>query len=335
MSPAVITAHIPQYSLTMLISTTISFIVLLFLKTISSSDGDERPTFLKCLETCPKECELSRVLRWTGWNCADDCKYRCMRSDVELIRGAMNISASNGDDMIKARIVQYYGKWPFVRVLGAQELFSVLFSLGNCLACLYGYFFIYRKTSKKEQRLAYMDKVHWIALWITCNAWIQSAIFHYRDTPFTEKLDYFSACLLILSTVPSAMIRIFEIKTSRSQLKLLLVMIGVYVQHVAYMSFVKFDYGYNVKFNACFGVLSNLLWIYWATFKQKNVNIRKETYKFVGGNVASMAMVAIDFPPFFDLIDMHALWHLSTIPITIMWYKFITVDANSVKNKKE
>lgn len=316
----------------------ISFIALLFIKTIVSSDGDERPSFVKCLETCPKEdCELSGVLRWTGWNCADDCKYRCMRADVELIRAAMSVAnvsnvASNGVKSEPVRIVQYYGKWPFVRVLGAQELFSVLFSLGNFLACLYGYFFIYRKS---KRRLAYMGKVHWIGLWITCNAWIQSAIFHYRDTPFTEKLDYFSACLLILSTVPIALIRIFEIKSDRSQLKLLLVMLGLYLQHVAYMTFVSFDYGYNIKFNACFGILSNALWLYWAAFKQKNSNLRRETFKFVGVNVASMVMVAIDFPPFFDLIDMHALWHLSTIPITINWYKFMTIDGNSVKNKNE
>ena len=229
-----------QYRLSMLLGRRTVFyltltVLLLFVKTLSSSDGDERPTFLKCLETCPKDCELSWILKWTGWNCADDCKYRCMRMDVELIRKNGKVDKTRtrtslySDDKTggykPGRIVQYYGKWPFVRVLGAQEIFSVLFSLGNLFACLYGYSRIYRRNRNRKshqnhgKKLAYMGNVHWVGLLVTCNAWIQSAIFHYRDTPFTEKLDYFSACLLILSTVPSALIRIFEIKTFTTALK--------------------------------------------------------------------------------------------------------------------
>lgn len=286
------------------------------ISSISASDGDERPSFLNCLKKCASNfCELEGILKFTGWNCSNDCKYKCMRLDVEGMRG------------LNERIVQYYGKWPFLRVLGAQEFFSVIFSMGNLMACLYGYFLIYKK---KERAIDYMLTVHLIGLLVTCNTWIQSAIFHYRDTPFTEKLDYFSACLFIISTVPVALIRIFELKSAKSQLKIVFPFLLLYLQHVVYMSFINFDYGYNVKFNAIFGVSSNLIWFLWAIFKQKDKKLKWETVKFVGGNVLSMAMVAVDFPPFFDLIDMHALWHLSTIPITIMWYKFISIDGVGV-----
>lgn len=301
-----------------LILTVLTVLIL----TISASDGDERPSFLDCVKNCvSKVCKLDKILKLTGWNCSDDCKYRCMRLDVDDLR-------KTGD-----KIVQYYGKWPFIRILGAQEIFSVIFSFGNLLACLYGYFFIYKKKSfdGSDGRIWYMKRVHLIGLLITCNAWLQSAIFHYRDTKITEKLDYFSACLFILSTVPTAVIRIFELKTWKQQSKIVIPMTVLYLQHVVYMSFVQFDYGYNVKFNAVFGVGSNLLWIYWALWKQNNKKIRRETIKFVGFNVISMLMVAVDFPPWFDLIDMHALWHLSTIPVTIMWYKFISIDND--KNK--
>lgn len=296
---------------------------------VSASDGDERTSFLNCLTSCSIDsCDLDRLLRWTGWNCSSDCKYKCMRIDLKGMRN------------LNERIVQYYGKWPFLRVFGAQEIFSVIFSLGNMLACLYGYFFIYQKQNKtkKKDELEYMKRVHLIGLFITCNTWLQSAIFHYRDTPFTEKLDYFSACLCILSTVPVALIRTFELKTKGDQLKVIVPVLILYLQHVLYMSFVKFDYGYHVKFNAIFGIASNLIWLHWATFKQtaKDKKLKWETYKFVSVNILSMAMVAIDFPPFFDLIDMHALWHLSTIPITIMWYKFISFHKDlGVKLLKE
>lgn len=291
--------------------------ILIISALVSASEGDERPSFLNCLKSCSIDsCNLDRLLKLTGWNCSSDCKYKCMRIDLEGIKS------------LNERVVQYYGKWPFLRVLGAQEIFSVIFSLGNLLACLYGYFFIYKKRVKDDD---YMKVVHIIGLIITCNTWLQSSIFHYRDTPLTEKLDYFSACLFILSTVPIALIRTFELKTRKDQLKVVVPVLVLYLQHVLYMSFIKFNYGYNVKFNAIFGVASNLIWLHWAAFKLKEKKMKRETFKFVFGNILSMLLVTIDFPPLFDLIDMHALWHLSTIPITIMWYKFISIDNGKSK----
>ena len=283
---------------------------------ISGSDGDEREEFIKCVELCSignnseVKCNLNFVLKLTGWDCLADCKYQCMQLDVAKSR--FQIIPQNSPSK---RIVQYYGKWPFLRIFGAQEIFSVIFSLGNLIACLMGYFKIY----KHRRSPNWMKRLHLIGLFITCNTWIQSSIFHFRDTPFTEKLDYFSACLCILSTGPIAIIRVFEIRKSSDQLKVIIPIILIYFQHISYMTFVKFDYGYNVKFNAIFGVISNSLWLYFA-FKNK----REDALKFVIANILSMLMVTIDFPPFFQLIDIHSLWHLSTIPITLMWYKFIS-----------
>lgn len=293
-------------------------LILVSFALVSASIGDERESFVNCVKSCASDlCNLPLLLRLTQWTCQSDCQYRCMRLDVLK------------DRLEASRIVQYFGKWPFVRILGAQEIFSVLFSLGNFAACLYGYFRIYKKRRSQD----WMANVHLVSLFITCNTWLQSAIFHYRDTWITEKLDYFSACLCILSTVPSAAIRTFEIKKPRDQLKLVIPMLIIYLQHVTYMLFVEFDYGYNIKFNAVFGVLSNVLWIRYA-LKHQNKEMKRKYLLFVGANVVSMLMVAIDFPPFFDLIDMHALWHLSTIPITLMWYKLITDDTNQNQKLK-
>ena len=190
--------------------------LLPFLPLISCSIGDERPNFIVCVKTCSYDpslggCKLNLILRLTQWTCLADCQYQCTRMDVLK------------DRLEASRIVQYFGKWPFIRILGAQEFFSVIFSLGNFFACLYGYFRIYSHRKAKGED-DWMDKVHLISLFITCNTWLQSAIFHYRDTWITEKLDYFSACLCILSTVPSAIIRTFEIKTARDQLKIFIPM---------------------------------------------------------------------------------------------------------------
>eukprot|EP01041_Mallomonas_annulata_P008311 gene8311-17107_t len=35
----------------------------------------------------------------------------------------------------------------------------------------------------------------------------------------------------------------------------------------------------------------------------------------------------LDFPPLFDALDAHSLWHAATIPIGFIWYKFWINDA--------
>lgn len=290
-------------------------ILLLLAISVIASDGDERKSFVQCVDLCIKRmaCKLNLILRASGWSCLADCKYTCMRTDLTSIREA-------GE-----KVVQYYGKWPFVRVLGAQELFSVLFSLGNMFANLFGYQKIY---SKAPRILSWMHRIYFVHSVIAVNCWLQSAIFHYRDLPMTEKLDYFSACLCICFTLPVVIIRAFEIKRPIDQLKVFIPVLCLYLQHIWYMTFVSFDYGYNVKFNAVIGLSSNVLWLFWARklIRSGRKALGWQVVRFVLASLGSSLLVAIDFPPFFDLIDMHALWHLSTIPVTLMWYHLISSD---------
>lgn len=60
-------------------------------------------------------------LRMMLWNCRSNCEYDCMRANHRFRQ-------QNGE-----LIVKYQGKWPFIRVMGMQELFSVLFSIGNAI----------------------------------------------------------------------------------------------------------------------------------------------------------------------------------------------------------
>lgn len=296
---------------------------------VKASLGDERESFLGCLKECIVSggCKLTSLLRWTAWDCEADCKYNCMRSDLATIRAA-------GE-----RVVQYYGKWPFIRIFGAQEVFSVVFSLGNLAANLYGFYVVYQPAWKKlkpvqRKTIAYVYRLHVFNLMVACNAWLQSAIFHYRDTWITERLDYFSACLLICSTLPMALILTGRVTSKRGIISLFLVMAAVYLQHIYYMAFVLFDYGYNIKFNSVIGVLTKLVWISWI-WRNYRTKLGKKMTTFIAASAAVTLMVAVDFPAWWDLIDMHALWHLATIPVTIMWYDAMKSDLTSriAKNK--
>ena len=38
------------------------------------------------------------------------------------------------------------------------------------------------------------------------------------------------------------------------------------------------------------------------------------------------ALEVFDFP-WYDSVDAHALWHFATIPLTVLWYRFLTRDS--------
>lgn len=78
-----------------------------------------------CDVSCPGRNSYSTPLqlRLLQWDCAADCSYHCMWA----LEGPKSASTAGP-------VYKYFGKWPFIRVLGAQELASVLFSIANMLA---------------------------------------------------------------------------------------------------------------------------------------------------------------------------------------------------------
>lgn len=94
-----------------------------------------------------------------------------------------------------------------------------------------------------------------------------------------------------------------------------------FLNHFAYLSMETFDYSYNMHVNILTGVLGGVGWVVWCL-----TQIRKRPYVwkclvFVILAGAAMGLEVNDFPPIFWTFDSHALWHLSTAPITIFFYK--------------
>jgi len=174
------------------------------------------------------------------------------------------------------------------------------------------------------------------------------------DTPRTEKLDYFSAGLAILYSLYYTVLRLFHLyPSSRQRLitsqpqhprsRLLTLWTGLciilYLIHVSYLTLTsRFDYTYNVIANLILGILHNLLWVYYS-FPSKFINpfpLRPlgysppHSYKaaFVAVlTTAATALELFDFPPWGRIIDAHALWHLATAPIVVLWWSFLIQDA--------
>ncbi|KIJ63364.1 hypothetical protein HYDPIDRAFT_92761 [Hydnomerulius pinastri MD-312] len=309
---------------------------------VLASSGDRSHHFQNCVSTCYGDhCHpwttLPLDLRFTRWTCTDDCKYNCMHMLTDK-------AVQTGAD-----IQQYFGKWPFWRFLGMQEPASVAFSLWNMWFHLQGARQIRRRIPSTHPLRPYY--LTWA--YVSMNAWVWSAVFHTRDLPRTEKLDYFSAALAILYALYYTVVRMFNLYSGglenthkldgdqRPRMRLVWssLCIIAYLAHITYLSILpRFDYSYNMAFNLVLGLGHNLLWLLYSlpvSFLHRYPYAPK-TYRppfaykagiFVFLTTAATALELFDFPPLWRILDAHALWHLSTAPIAKFWYEFLIEDS--------
>lgn len=222
-------------------------------------------------------------------------------------------------------VYQYFGKWPFYRVFGIQEPASVLFSIGNGLVHLY----FFRVLSKRVPPGYFLKPFMLLYTVIGMNAWFWSTVFHSRDVKFTELMDYFSAGLFVTYTFYFALLRVFHIR-QRLYVQVLGCVLGVlYLAHVSYLTFVVFDYIYNMAANVVMGVCQILTWAGWFIWQVVHKEVRPYAHLALIPGIGVMVALSLelfDFPPLWRVLDAHSLWHFSTIPLSMIWYHFLIED---------
>ncbi|KAG9293533.1 hypothetical protein G9A89_005536 [Geosiphon pyriformis] len=295
---------------------TLSIFLVYFLPSTKASPGDNSNEFKTCVATCLKEtCSLNPslplILQLFAWSCKDDCSYKCMH---QITTHAIET---------RGEIVQYYGKWPFYRLWGIQEPASVLFSFLNG-------FMHYRYLKVMKNQISdnyYMKNIYFGYAYACINTWFWSSVYHTRDFPETEKLDYFSAAFSILFSVFFTTIRVFDLRTPKTIILGALCFLA-FILHVSYLTFVKFDYGYNILANGSVGAVHNFIWIWWSirNWRKRPDDAWKPLSAVLYITVA-MCLEIFDFPPIWGILDAHALWHASTIPLVGFWYDFLIQDA--------
>ncbi|MBW0525452.1 hypothetical protein O181_065167 [Austropuccinia psidii MF-1] len=279
------------------------FVFLPFLLTfpplVFLSPGDYSPGYQRCVNSCNFEncytvdsdpAPLPFCLRFFHWTCTDNCEYQCMHDLTEKVLKLPKAVPLPGqsfegwwdepdwtpgvelEGLPPGRIVQFHGKWPFRRWYGIQEPLSALFSLMNLMAYVASYYSMNKRIPKSwPLRNLYLGMAV-----VGMNAWIWSFIFHCRDKPWTERLDYFSAAAYALYGLYVSSIRIFRLYKSKAihhisldqrlyvgaQLKL--IMSAMFLAHIAFLSFgERFNYKYNMFANVMVGVATILLWLLW------------------------------------------------------------------------
>lgn len=291
-----------------------AFLVLLCcIFEISGSPGDRDPEHRLCVNSCMRSLCKAWSPSWTdlvtGWQCTDECAYECMWRTVKIFERRGRPTP------------QFKGKWPFVRLLGLQEPAAAIFSALNLLAHLY----LVNKLWERVPATAPMRSVWTVYGIVSVNAWVCSTIFHARDVDTTEKLDYFSAFSVMAYSLLAFMLRI--LRARRARLLAGLACSLLFIRHVYSMWYVNFDYGYNMKMSVGVGLVNSICWLAWCGLHWRDRPYVKKGALAVVLLDLSVLLELLDFVPVLWSVDAHALWHLSTVPIHFVWYRFVIDDC--------
>jgi hypothetical protein len=289
-----------------------------------ASRGDQDPAYQECLALCterrhcqnPELVELPVRLRLFGWTCRSNCQYDCMWRVVEERR-------AKGFETL-----QYHGKWPFARLGGFQEAASVIFSAANGIAHWKGYMGYCRVLGKRANaRVWWLHSHYTLYLMASLVAWASAVLFHTRDVWWTERADYFSAMTSIFFGLHMAIIRHCQFIGSGAQLLTAIPLVGLLLYHLYYMNMVSFDYGWNmILLGTCFGIFG-LIWLVWGIRNFHRQPHAKLAIVWVLGACAASSLELLDFHPWWDLVDAHALWHAATVPLVLLLWRIYTIDA--------
>ncbi|XP_010584003.1 PREDICTED: post-GPI attachment to proteins factor 3 [Haliaeetus leucocephalus] len=282
------------------------------------SQGDREPLYRECLGRCERQNCSGAALRHfrarqplymglTGWTCRDDCKYECMWLTVRLyVQGGH-------------RVPQFHGKWPFSRFLFFQEPASAFASFLNGLASFV--MLLRYKAAVPPASPMYPTCVAFA--WVSLNAWFWSTVFHTRDTAVTEKLDYFCASAVILHSVYLCCVRTMGLQRPALISIFRAFLLLFLACHISYLTLVRFDYGYNMAANAAIGLLNLAWWLRWCLRNRPRLPHVWKCAAVVLLLQALALLELLDFPPLFWVLDAHALWHIGTIPLNVLFYRVL------------
>ncbi|MCJ1424921.1 hypothetical protein MMC29_002809 [Sticta canariensis] len=298
------------------------FVLLRLVAFAKASQGDRLPEFRRCISVMLKDSSQS-----DDRDAQSDDRFAWRRTArMETLQSQIITDQRVArDPPMLNPVIQFHGKWPFHRIVGIQEPFSVVFSLLNFLAHRHGLAKIYDCIPAGYSLRKYYVLFSYIGL----TSWFFSIIFHTRDFNLTERLDYFAAGASVLYGLYYTPIRIFRLDQKEPPIKQTLLRLWsvtcvlLYVVHVTYLTCWSWDYTYNMAANVTVGVVQNILWSWFSVRRYQKLKQPWAAWPglIVAWVVVAMSMELLDFPPIKGMVDAHSLWHLGTVGPTIWWYK--------------
>ncbi|XP_059990161.1 post-GPI attachment to proteins factor 3 isoform X2 [Lagenorhynchus albirostris] len=162
---------------------------------------------------------------------------------------------------------------------------------------------------------------------VSLNAWFWSTVFHTRDTDVTEKMDYFCASTVILHSVYLCCVRTVGLQRPAVASAFRALLLLMLTAHVSYLSLVRFDYGYNLAANVAIGLVNAAWWLTWCLRNRQRLPHVHKCIVVVLLLQGLSLLELLDFPPLFWVLDAHAIWHVSTIPVHVLFFRWVLLPA--------
>ncbi|XP_075027672.1 GPI-specific phospholipase A2-like PGAP3 isoform X4 [Calonectris borealis] len=145
--------------------------------------------------------------------------------------------------------------------------------------------------------------------------------------PLPQKLDYFCASAVVLHSVYLCCVRTLGLQRPALISIFRAFLLLFLACHISYLTLVRFDYGYNMAANAAIGLLNLAWWLRWCLRNRPRLPHVWKCAAVVLLLQALALLELLDFPPLFWVLDAHALWHIGTIPLNVLFYSFLVDDS--------
>ncbi|KAF2598809.1 hypothetical protein F2Q68_00011979 [Brassica cretica] len=139
--------------------------------------------------------------------------------------------------------------------------------------------------------------------------------FHTRDVDITKRLDYSSGIAVLGFSLIVYILRTFDVRVEATRVMVSAPVLALVTTHVL----LEHDCV------CAMGVAQLFLWARWAAVSRHPSNWKLCVVVIASG--LAMLLEIYDFPPYGGYFDAHSIWHLATVPLTILWWSFIRDDA--------
>jgi len=280
-----------------------NLLLLLFLcKSCFSSWGDSSSYHQGCLRHCAESMRT-------------DCEYTCMWETVDVMVGRHD------------QVPQFYGKWPFQRVLWLSEPASSLASLAQFLCSIFA---LHQITSHlpKASPLRSAWRLHTSTVAITS---LCSFLHHGRETELFELLDSISSVLVVTSSLALLAHRALAGKHGKL---IFLATVALFVAHLVSVVLLRPDHHHLFQVNFVISATHVSFWTAWILF-----NWAEGPHMMVGLlaillTLASNLLSLLNFPPLLWLVDSQALSHLVSAPTPLLWGNFAVSDCLLLQRRR-
>ncbi|KAK2109230.1 Post-GPI attachment to proteins factor 3 [Saguinus oedipus] len=124
-------------------------------------------------------------------------------------------------------------------------------------------------------------------------------------------MDYFCASTVILHAIYLCCDRTMGLQHPAVLCAFRALLLLMLATHVSYLSLILFDYDYNLVANVAIGLLPHVCKCMVVVLLLQGLSL----------------LELLDFPPLFWVLDAHAIWHISTIPVRVLFFSFLEDDS--------